>query len=84
LKEVAVVLRKCRLLIGNDSGISHLAAALGTPVLSLFGPTSPEVWRPLGPKVSVLAFTEATPERVRQEICSLLGVSHLPSQEPVQ
>ncbi len=41
--------------IGNDSGISHLAAAAGVPVVVLFGPTDPNVWAPRGPKVTVLA-----------------------------
>lgn len=39
--------------IGNDSGISHLAAALGVPTVAIFGPTDPDRWRPLGPKVIV-------------------------------
>lgn len=43
-----------RLLIANDNGPGHLAAILGTPTLSLFGPTDPAVWRPLGPSVTVL------------------------------
>lgn len=40
--------------IGNDSGISHLAAAWGAPTLALFGPTDPNVWAPLGPRVRTL------------------------------
>ena len=40
--------------VGNDSGISHLAAAIGTPGVVLFGPTDPRRWRPLG-EVKVLA-----------------------------
>ncbi len=42
------------LYIGNDSGITHLAAAVGVPVLALFGPTSPTVWAPRGENVTVL------------------------------
>lgn len=48
--------------IGNDSGISHLAAACGLPVVALFGPTDPRVWAPRG-NVRVLPFT-AEPHEV--------------------
>ncbi|MCC6152216.1 MAG: glycosyltransferase family 9 protein [Candidatus Hydrogenedentes bacterium] len=41
VREAACVLRRARLLISNDSGLMHLALAVGTPVLSLFGPTLP-------------------------------------------
>jgi hypothetical protein len=53
LYELACWLAKARLYVGNDSGITHLAAAVGTPVLALFGPTDPEVWAPRGPHVRV-------------------------------
>jgi heptosyltransferase-3 len=53
LYDLACWLAKARLYIGNDSGITHLAAAVGTPVLALFGPTNPEVWAPRGPYVRV-------------------------------
>ena len=53
LFELACWLAKARVYIGNDSGITHLAAAVGTPVLALFGPTDPEVWAPRGPHVRV-------------------------------
>jgi heptosyltransferase-3 len=53
LYELACWLAKARVYIGNDSGITHLAAAVGTPVLALFGPTDPEVWAPRGPHVRV-------------------------------
>ena len=51
LNELAVVLRKCNLYVGNDSGITHFAAAVGIPVVALFGPTDPRVWGPRGDKV---------------------------------
>jgi heptosyltransferase III len=55
LARVAQVLSRCRLYIGNDSGVTHLAAAVGGPeVLALFGPTDPRVWAPLGPHVRAL------------------------------
>lgn len=55
LAELARWLASARVYIGNDSGISHLAAALGTPTVALFGPTRPEVWAPRGPQVKILA-----------------------------
>jgi hypothetical protein len=54
LYELAQWLSTARLYIGNDSGITHLAAAVGTPVLALFGPTDPGVWAPRGPNVRVV------------------------------
>jgi ADP-heptose:LPS heptosyltransferase len=41
--------------IGNDSGITHLAAGLGIRTLAVFGPTNPVVYRPIGPNVTVFA-----------------------------
>jgi ADP-heptose:LPS heptosyltransferase len=52
---LAAVLAESRGYFGNDSGVSHLAAALGVPTVAVFGPTDPAVWAPLGPEVSVVA-----------------------------
>ena len=41
-------------LIGHDSGISHLAAMLGTPAIALFRKSDPVQWHPLGPRVQVM------------------------------
>lgn len=54
LLQLASIMEGCRLFIGNDSGISHMAAALGLPTLVLFGPTDPRIWSPRGEKVVVL------------------------------
>lgn len=54
LPELARVLQKCGLFIGHDSGVSHLAAAVGTPSLLLFGPTDPAIWAPVNENVRVL------------------------------
>jgi len=53
LYDLAQWLARARLYVGNDSGITHLAAAVGTPVLALFGPTNPDVWAPRGGHVRV-------------------------------
>jgi heptosyltransferase-3 len=55
LYELACWLATACVYIGNDSGITHLAAAVGTPVVALFGPTDPRIWAPRGPQVRVIA-----------------------------
>jgi len=54
LVELARRLASARLYIGNDSGITHLAAVLGVPTIALFGPTNPAVWGPRGQCARVL------------------------------
>jgi len=46
--ELAALCASARVVVGNDSGPGHLAAALGTPVVSLFGPTDERTWGPRG------------------------------------
>jgi ADP-heptose:LPS heptosyltransferase len=52
--EVLSVLERASLYVGNDSGITHLASALGVPVVALFGPTDPARWAPVGSRVEIL------------------------------
>lgn len=54
LSEASAVLSLSSVYIGNDSGLTHLAAIVGTGVIALFGPTDPMLWRPLGEKVRVI------------------------------
>ena len=54
LIELASVLEKCSLYIGNDSGITHLSSALGIPVIAIFGPTNRDIWKPIGNDVRVI------------------------------
>jgi len=80
LKQLAKHLATARLYIGNDSGITHLAAAVDCPTIALFGPTNPTVWAPRGEHVRVLRGTpwpevEAVREGVEillQSDCSAL------------
>lgn len=53
LPALAALLSMANLYIGNDSGVTHLAAATGAPVVAVFGPTNPVVWGPRGPEISV-------------------------------
>lgn len=48
LPEVAAVLARCALFVGNDSGLMHLAAAVGVPTIGLFGPTPASEYGPVG------------------------------------
>jgi heptosyltransferase-2 len=48
LLQLAALLRRCRLLVTNDTGTMHVAAAVGTRVMAIFGPTDPRTTSPLG------------------------------------
>ncbi|MGB9586738.1 MAG: glycosyltransferase family 9 protein, partial [Armatimonadota bacterium] len=48
ISSLTAIVEEARLLIGVDSGVLHLAAAVGTPVVALFGPTNPDVTGPQG------------------------------------
>ncbi|MEC4680651.1 MAG: putative lipopolysaccharide heptosyltransferase III [Nitrospirota bacterium] len=48
LRELAALMKQCRIFVGNDAGPMHMAAAVGCPVVALFGPTDPAVWGPRG------------------------------------
>ena len=71
LQTLAGVLATCDSYIGNDSGVSHLAAAVGADTLALFGPSNPRHFAPLGPSVRIVAapsMTEITVARVLDEM----------------
>jgi ADP-heptose:LPS heptosyltransferase len=54
LGELGAFLGRVAAYVGNDSGVTHLAALTGVPTLALFGPTDPAHWAPLGQRVRVL------------------------------
>jgi ADP-heptose:LPS heptosyltransferase len=82
LTQVLQVLCVADAYVGNDSGITHLAAAIGLDTFALFGPTDPSVYRPLGPNVCIIKdktsdFTSQPSEELQrkvllklQEICA--------------
>jgi heptosyltransferase-3 len=55
LEEIKALLAGAALFIGNDSGPAHMAAALGLPVVVLFGSSDPEIWRPWRTESAVLS-----------------------------
>ena len=52
--ELAALMKRSVLFVGNDGGPMHMAAAMGCPVLGIFGPTDPAVWGPRGKMVKVI------------------------------
>ncbi len=48
IKQTAALVKRCALFISNDSGVAHIAAAVGTPLIVLFGPTNPNKTAPRG------------------------------------
>jgi ADP-heptose:LPS heptosyltransferase len=54
LLQLASVMEGCGFFVGNDSGISHMAAALRLPTLAIFGPTDQRVWSPRGEEIFVV------------------------------
>lgn len=57
-KHLISLLTQAPLYIGHDSGVTHLAAMLGTPTIALFRNSSARQWRPLGPAVNVIESVE--------------------------
>jgi predicted lipopolysaccharide heptosyltransferase III len=66
--EMAALFGRCRIFIGNDSAPAHIAAAVGCPGLTLFGPTYPHLWRPVSRQGEVV-FKDVPCCGCRQETC---------------
>lgn len=74
LLRVAALLKRCRGFLGNDSGTAHLAAAVGTPTVALFGETDPAQYAPRGPHVRVIkaaTMSEISVDAVVAELSAL-------------
>ena len=59
LRDAILALASAAAAVSNDSGLLHVAAALGTPSIGIFGPTSPWHWAPLNPLAAVMETTAA-------------------------
>jgi heptosyltransferase-3 len=64
LTELSQALHECRFFVGHDTGVTHLAAAVGTPTVALFGPTDPAVWSPLGEHVRLVRSADGLMESI--------------------
>lgn len=76
LPVLAAVLQRCAGFVGNDSGVSHMAAAVGVPTVAIFGSTDPKVWEPRGKSVRTLrrgtAVAGVTLDEVKSALDELL------------
>jgi len=54
IRQFAAIVKKSALFVGNDSGAMHVATAVGTPVVALFGPSNPAEWGPRGGPAEVI------------------------------
>ncbi len=85
LDEVASVLAACATAVGNDSGLTHLAAAAGCPTVALFGPTEPARTAPVGGALIVRppeggALADLTPALVLAEAGKILARARGPRE----
>jgi len=69
LRNAILALAAADAAVTNDSGLMHVSAAIGTPTIAIFGPTSPWHWKPLNPVAAILERPgdEAARERARAE-----------------
>jgi heptosyltransferase III len=57
IETTALILKRCDLFVSIDTGVMHLAAAMGTPTVGLFGPNTPKHWAPIGPRAGYVYAT---------------------------
>ena len=69
--DLAAILERCFLYIGNDSGVTHMAGALNIPTIALFGPTDPQNWGPRGEEANIIYYAvSCSPcKRAKRDAC---------------
>jgi heptosyltransferase III len=65
LPDLCQALKGCTVFVGHDTGVTHLAAAVGTPTVALFGPTNANIWAPPGEHVRVVRSPDGPMELIR-------------------
>ncbi len=82
LPEIAAVLARTSLFVGNDSGLMHLAAAAGAPTIGLFGPTSAAEYGPAGPRAkAVIAASGRMEDITVQQILDAAAEIQTPARD---
>ena len=87
LRQLAAILAQGHVFICNDTGVMHLAAAVGTPLVAIFGPTDPLEWKPIGQKFIALrgennSCESVSVQQVLQAAQTLLGSALVTRDEP--
>jgi heptosyltransferase-2 len=73
LRNAILALRHASAAVSNDSGLAHVAAAIGTPTVGIFGPTSPRLWAPLNPLAAIIETLTDVPCRpCHKPVCKLV------------
>jgi ADP-heptose:LPS heptosyltransferase len=67
LLPTAALIARAAVFVGHDSGLTHLAAALGRPTVAIFGPTDPGIWQPRGERVTVVPMARTSAGSSAQE-----------------
>ncbi len=77
LGQVAAVIEACDLYVGNDTGVTHLATAVGTPVVAIFGPTDPRRYGPVPGTGVAVAPPDGAVDRLADAVgsCAVEAVS---------
>jgi heptosyltransferase III len=75
LPEITALASNARVFVGNDSGIAHIAAAVGTPPLVIFGSSNRDHWRPWTPGRSEIVFDEYPCQPCPGYECAVFGDS---------
>lgn len=81
LDAYAALLAGSRLVVANDTGPAHIAAAVGAPVISVLGPTKVEQWAPWGPNVTILSRRPDWPE-MAQVLATAMQTLHGTASRP--
>ena len=84
LMELAALLKKCAVFVTNDSGPMHIAAAVDTPVVALFGPTDPLKTGPYGHGHVVLSYAVDCRPCLRRECARAVALECLTGVRPEQ
>jgi ADP-heptose:LPS heptosyltransferase len=87
LRHLAAVLSLADVFVCNDTGVMHLAAAVGTPLVAIFGPTNPNEWKPIGKKFIAIRGEKqrcdlVEVKQVLQAVQSLLSPKLIARREP--